>query len=244
MHDPVGNAYWGAVGKMFDDQVTRMKAGLRARYPGDAAAMGMTDALELIGKDRMLPRGSTTTPGAENETLANWATRQQDAWATWAMAGTPQAILTELAVQGFPIGPTGTNIFNHIGLRYYLDTDGTYVADGTSGGTCVNRVYKDGTLPSPPLAGTTLHSSDQFYSCFCVFFLQDVTSLTNDAGNQAKAILNQTVRRYRQGGAHYVGAAVNDSPSINKVCGWPITRMCGETDLKCGGAIGRFIDTE
>jgi hypothetical protein len=243
MHDPVGNAYWAAVGKMIDDQVTRMKTGLRSRYPGDAAAMGMADALALIGKDRMLPRGGTTI-GGENETLAAWAVRQKAAWETWAKAGTPQAILTELAVQGFPIGETGTNILNHLGLRYYLDDSGNYCVDTTSYTVCVNRVTKAGVIPDPPLTGFTLDSRDQFYSKFCVVFFVDVPNLTNDAGNRPKAILNQTVRRYRQGGAHYIGASIIDEPTIAKVWGWPPDRLWGETDLEWGGLINRFIDTE
>lgn len=242
MHDPVGNAYWGAVGKMFDDQVSRMKTGLRSRYPGDAAAMGMADALELIGKDRMLPRGGSTI-GAADEDLTDWAERLQDAWITWAMTGTPRAILTELAVQGFPIGETGTNIFNHLGLRYYLDYTGNYCADSTSYTICVNRVDKTGVIPDPPLTGFTLDSRDQFYSKFCVVFFVDVPELTNDAGNKAKAILNQTVQRYRQGGAHYIGASVIENETV-RVCGWPTTRMCGEDGLTGGGLINRFIDTE
>jgi len=243
MHDPVGNAYWGAVGAMFDDQVSRMKNGLRSRYPGDAAAMGMVDALELIGRDRMLPRGGTT-PGAGNESLASWASRQMDAWSSWLAAGTPKGILTELAVQGFPTWDVGTNIFNHLGHRYYIDHLGEYVADWTSYATCINRVDKTGALHDAGMPGFTMDSRDQFYSRFCIVFFQDVPSLTNEAGNRAKAILNQTVQRYRQGGAKYIGASVIEYPDITKVCGWPTPRVCGEEDLKGGGQINRFIDTE
>ena len=98
MHDAVGDAYWGSVGKVFDDQVTRLKTGIRARFPEDAAAMVMEDALEEIAKDRMLPRGGST-PGANDEPLADWATRLKNAWTTWEMAGSAKGLLTELAVQ-------------------------------------------------------------------------------------------------------------------------------------------------
>lgn len=242
MHDPVGNAYWGGVGKMLDDQMGRLKAAVRARFPDDAAAMGMADALEQQGKDRMLPRGGST-PGAGDETLASWATRLKNAWVTWAMAGQAKGLLTELKVQGFPTGETGASMFNHLGRRYYLDNAGELVVSSPCA-ACVNRMNKLGVVPSPPLKGFTLDVRDQFYSVFCILFLQDVPSLTNDPGNTAKAILNQTVRRWRQGGARYVGAAVVPQENDSWVLGWPPTYVLGQEGLLLGDNGSRFIAPE
>ena len=239
MHDAVGDAYWGSVGKMFDDQVSRMKTAVKARFPDFAAAGGMADALELQGKDRLLPRGGST-PGANDEALATWATRLKAAFSTWALAGSAKGLLTELKIQGFP-GSGGTSICNHVGRRYYLDGSGDLVVTNPAD-VCVNRVALDGTLPSTRLHGFTLEGRDQFYSMFCVLFTVDVASLTNAAGNKPKAILNQTVARWRQGGAHYVGAAVIPPDAIG--LGWPTGNLVGKAGLNFGANGVRFIDTE
>lgn len=242
MHDPVGQAYWGSVGKVFDQQVSRMKTGIRARFPDDAAAMGMADALELQGQDRMLPRGGST-PGAADESLASWATRLKAAWTTWALAGSAKGLLLELAAQGFPTGATGTSVCNHLGRRYYLDDDGNLVTT-TPAMPCVNRTDKTGVIPETPLQGFTFDARPQFYSHFCVLFLEDVTSLTNEDGNTAKAILNQTVRRWRQGGAHYAGAAVAPTATSAKAWGWPNDLKWGQDGLTWGTNGVRFIAPE
>jgi len=114
MHDPVGNAYWGVVGVMLDQQVQRMQLGLRSRYPTDALAAGMSDALDQQGMDCLLPRGGTI-PGATKELDASYAARLLTKWDTWAKAGTPLGLLTALKVAGFPVSSTA----------YYLQADGT-----------------------------------------------------------------------------------------------------------------------
>jgi hypothetical protein len=242
MKDPVGRAYWGSVGKLFDAQVSRMKTGVRARFPTDAAAMGMADALEQSGRDRMLPRGGST-PGANDEALAAWAARQEAAWTTWAKAGSAQGLLLELKAQGFPMGATGVSIFNHLGRRYYLDDAGEVVVTEPCM-ACPNRADKTGTLPGTPLTGFTLDARPQFFAHFCILILQDVPSLTNAAGNTAKAILNQTVRRWRQAGAHYAGASVVPTATSAKVWGWPATLKWGDTGLNWGTNGARYIAPE
>lgn len=242
MHDPIGNGYWGGVGKMFDEQMGRLKAAVRARFPDDAAALGMADALEQQGKDRMLPRGGTS-PGAGDESLTSWATRLKNAWVTWAMAGFAKGLLNELQVQGFPMGNTGTSIFNHLGRRYYLDAGELVVSAPCA--ACVNRTNKLGVIPSPPLTGFTLDVRDQFYSRFCIMIFQDVPSLTNETGNTAKAILNQTARRWRQGGARYVGASVFPQADYAWVPGWPPNMQIGMAgDFVIGDNGARFIAPE
>lgn len=242
MHDPVGQAYWGSVGKVLDLQVARLKSGVRSRFPEDAAALGMTDALEEIGRDRMLPRGGAT-PGANDEALATWAARLKDAWTAWEKAGSAKGLLEELAVQGFPTGELGTVLVNHVGRGYYLDGNGDLVIF-TAFDELGNRVNKLGVVPTPSLKGFTLDARDQFSAHFAILFLQDVPTLTNDAGNVAKAILNQTVRRWRQSGAHYAGAAVVPQENDAEIFGWPQGKLFGDAGRVFGAAGSRVIDPE
>lgn len=239
MHDAVGDTYWRSIGRVVDNQLDRARAGLRARLPDDAAAMGMADALELQGRDRLLPRGGSS-PGAGDETLADWATRLKGAWETWGAAGGAAGLLTELAVQGFPTGETGASIFNHIGRRYYLDEGELVVSNPCM--ASFTRTDKTGVIPDPLLTGFSLDARNQFYSRFCILFLQDVPELTNEPGNAAKAILNQSVERWRQGGASYAGAAVVPVAAEAKVLGWPPEMKYGDEGLVFGDNGARFID--
>jgi hypothetical protein len=242
MHGPVGQAYWSSIGKVLDQQVTRLKLGARMRYPDDAATLGMADALELIGQDRLLPRG-IVNPGSEDESLASWSARLKNAWTTWEAAGNPRGMLLELKAQGFPMGDTGASILNHIGRRYYLDASDVLVIS-SPGGVCVNRTDRTGVIPSPPLSGFTLDARDQFYSHFILLFLQNAPTLLDDPGNVPKAILNQTAQRWRQAGSHYAGAAIVSQAISAKVIGWPPTMCIGDEGLVFGDNNARFIHPE
>lgn len=240
MHDPVGNAYWGVVGSVMDQQVDRMKLGMRCRYPLDAAAAGLSDALEELGKDRMLPRGGTAAGGTD-EAYDAYAARLVNAWATWAKAGTPQGLLIALKAAGFPTGATGAMIVNHIGMAYTLDGSGNLVVSQPCA-ECVNRANLSGVVPSTKLKGFTLDARDQFFSHFAILFLQDVAGLYNTDGNAAKVALNQIVKRWRCGGAIYNGASV--IPADKYVFGWPPTIKFGDAGLTFSGSTARFIDPE
>jgi hypothetical protein len=245
MHDSVGNAYWGAVGKVLDQQIARLKTGMKCRYPLEAAALGMSDALDEIGKDRLLPRGGTT-PGAGDESDSSYAARLVAAWETWAMAGQPRALLLALKVAGFPVhgtgplGTTGCMLVNHIGTIYGLDSSDNLIT--STAGVCANRTNLHGVIPVTKLHGFTLDARDQFFSHFMLIFLQDVPGLDNADGNVIKACLNQTTKLWRCRGAIYNGAAV--VPSGAKVWGWPAPIKWGDTGLKWGANGARFIDPE
>jgi hypothetical protein len=236
MHDPVGNAYWGAVGAMIDQQVARMKLAVRCRYPADALTAGMSDALDEAGRDRLLPRGGTT-PGASDESDASYAPRVQDPWTAWAQAGRPFGLLTALGDAGFPLGPYGAMIVNHLGLTYTLGGSGLVVSN--QGAVCINRQNLHGTVPSPPLTGFTLDARDQFFAHFLILFQETVSGLDNTAGNPIKACLNQTVARWRTGGAIYNGAAI--VPTNDKAWDWPPADEWDENDTWTDGA-AVFID--
>jgi len=143
-------------------------------------------------------------------------------------------------VQGFPTGETGASIFNHIGRRYYLDEGELVVSNPCM--ASFTRTDKTGVIPDPLLTGFSLDARNQFYSRFCILFLQDVPELTNEPGNAAKAILNQSVERWRQGGASYAGAAVVPVAAEAKVLGWPPEMKYGDEGLVFGDNGARFID--
>lgn len=241
MHDPVGNAYWGVVGAMIDQQVARMKLGLCARYPANALAAGMSDALDLQGNDRLLPRGGST-PGASDESDASYAIRLQQAWETWTQAGTPLGLLRALKIAGFPVVATGTGtgtiIVNHIGRVYRLDDSDNLQVQSV--GTCINRMNLQGEIPMLKLNGFTLDVRDQFFSHFMILFLETVADLDNSEGNPVKARLNRTVATWRSGGAIYNGAAI--VPPGGGVWGWPPADVWGAEGDVWGSDGATFID--
>lgn len=154
MHDPVGTAYWGAIGAAIDQQNARMITGLRSRYPMDALAAGMSDALNQQGRDCMLPRGGTT-PGGTDETDASYAPRLQAKWNTWAQAGKPLGLLLALKAAGFPVvTPTANPL-------YYLQADTTLgtSAPGVSGTFIATVEASTGGLFPIPNAATLISQS-------------------------------------------------------------------------------------
>jgi len=240
MHDPVGNAYWGVVGAMIDQQVARMKLGLCARYPANALAASMSDALDKIGRDRMLPRGGTT-PGGTDESDASYAARLANAWATWKMAGTPRGLLLALKAAGFPTGGiTGTMIINHIGIMYALDGSDNLVVIRGACAECLNRTDLTGAIPATKLKGFTLDERDQFYSHFVILFREAIAGLDNTAGNTVKACLNRTVALWRCGGAIYNGATI--VPAGARAWGWPNTAKWGDEGAVWGDNGATWID--
>lgn len=85
-----GEAFLRAIGDVRDGLVQQLKAGVKARFPGEAAP----DALTEIGADRQLPRGPADTD-------ATYAARLQGAWDAWSWAGTPTGVLNALWDAGY-----------------------------------------------------------------------------------------------------------------------------------------------
>lgn len=237
-HGQNSNRIWSAVGAVMDDQVAKMRAAAKLRGPDYCASVSALDALLEHGKDRLLPRGSVSTPGATDEALTAYAARLDQAWTTWAQAGMPLGLLTQLKVAGFPA--TQTYLVNHIGKIYVLDGGGNLTI--SYAGACSNRMDLLGAIPSPLLNGFTLDARDQFYSHFMIIFSTTVTGLANTDGNSAKACLNQTVQRWRSGGAIYEGASMITSG--NPLLGWPAGRLLGSLGAATLGSLGTaiFID--
>ena len=256
MHGRWGNRFWGSVGKVLDAQDDLLRQAASVRTPDGAVALGMSDALDLCGDDRMLPRGGSA-PNVVDESGAAYAARLKKAWTTWGQDNTPTTgkgggagsvlgILTQLKVAGFPIEPTapdywttGAFLVNHIGRIYDLINGELHVVGVVD--PCVNRQQLDGTVPGN-LTGFTLDARDQFYSKFCILFLEDVPTLVNTPC-AAKARLNQICRRWKSAGAIYIGAVVV-TPG-NYLWGWPIAVGINWGNWRATwgtGTSARFID--
>ena len=256
MHGPWGNKFWGAFGKVLDAQNDLMRSARKASMPAGALALGMSDALDRQGDDRLLPRGGTV-PTASDESDAAYAARLQHAWTTWgqddtpftgigAGAGSVLAMLTQLKVAGFPVQPTPPNywttgafLINHIGMIYQTPADNVLDVVGPSG-ACVNRQNLDGTVDGA-LTGFTLDARDQFYSHFCILFPQDVPSLVNTPC-PAKSRLNAICKRWKSASAIYNGCVIVPQETSSECWGWPITGTWGSGTWGTNGA--RFIDPE
>lgn len=82
----------GGLGKVKDQLLARLRAGILARFPDTRFAAD--DALGYKGAERLLPRG----PG---ESSAAYAARLKAAWETWSFAGSHGALLRQLEIAGF-----------------------------------------------------------------------------------------------------------------------------------------------
>jgi hypothetical protein len=180
--------------------------------------------------------------------------RCQAAWTTWGQhetagggAGSAKAILTQLKHAGFPVEPTGSNywttgafLVNHNGWLYQL-VAGELTTVGQIG-ICLNRQDLTGAISGSTL-GFTLDARDQFYSHFCLIFLEDVVSLT-DTDCPAKARLNAVCKRWKSGSAIYNGCVVVPQENSAICWGYPHTTLWGQADLVWGTNGARFINPE
>ena len=251
MHGRWGNGFWGSVGKVLDSQNDLLRHAQSARTPDGALALGMSDALDRQGDDRMLPRGGTT-PTAIDESDAAYAARLKAAWTTWGQdpelgggAGSVLGILKQIKIAGFPIEPTSPNygttggfLINHLGRIYQLIAGELNVVGDAA--VCVNRQNLDGTV-SGTLAGWTLDARDQFYSRWMLLFVEDVSTLT-DSTCAAAVRLNQICRRWKSASAIYSGCAIAPQENSAIVWGWPTTTVWGQASLDWGTNGARFID--
>lgn len=253
-HGPWWQKYWKAIGTVFDAQNDLIRAAQVARTPDGAVQLGMGDALDEQGLDRLLPRGGSA-PDQVDEADADYAERLKHAWTTWGQdsvrgggAGSIRGILEQLDVAGFPVQPTPPNyvttgafFVNHLGYLWQL-RDGEPLMVTTVNG-CVNRTKIDKTLPASPIFGWTLDARDQFYSKWMLLFVEDVPTLTNAADSAPKARLNEICKRWKSGSAIYCGAAIVPTEDSARCWGWPLTDQWGDADV-WGTNGARFIEPE
>jgi hypothetical protein len=120
LRQPQGLAWLRALADAKDGQRERAKQSVKTRFPSFAGR----EALEQLGRERMLPRGFT-------EGSSTYAARLQDAWATWETCGTATGILRALHALGY----TSVYLVSHLGHVHSLDGSGNLVVTTTGGGT-------------------------------------------------------------------------------------------------------------
>jgi hypothetical protein len=192
-------------GGVKDSFLDRARLGVLARMPGaatrevppiqsgDPTPVAPTDALDLIGADRLRRR-------APSETDSAYAPRLITAWEDFALLGGPLGLLTELATLGY----TGANIIQDNGRYWYLT--GATLTSGTLM-TMINRGR----------AGWMFDTRDDLWSRFALLFTADASNLSDVAG---QAILNSTVQQWRPHVSTFIGTFVI---LAGRVWGWPTT---------------------
>jgi hypothetical protein len=88
--DPQSNAWLESIGQTKDFLLDRILQGVKARFPEFAP----TDALDLIGQERLIPR-------LTDEDDDSYRARLLHAWDTWTQAGTALGLLRALYVAGY-----------------------------------------------------------------------------------------------------------------------------------------------
>jgi hypothetical protein len=120
LRDPAGvDGYHQALGDGKDAQVERLKLSVVARMPLRAP----TDALELLGDERGIPRG-------QGEADPAYSLRLWGAWNTWPYAGTALGVLNTLRYAGLTAALVQQNRYG-----FALDAGGALVVSALSGGT-------------------------------------------------------------------------------------------------------------
>jgi hypothetical protein len=218
-----GRAFLDAVGARMDNVVGATKEAVFARLPEFAPS----DAQDVIGADRGLPRG-----GGESD--EDYGARLVDAWNIWGGDNTPltgkgggagsaRGILLQLKALGLPTGSDGATVYNHNGRYAQLDgSDEVVFGDGP---VAVNRSNLLGLVPGN-LKGFTLDWRDQFYAKFGILFPVDVPALRPNT--QLAAAINRMVDRWRQAKEHYVGAFVIEAGGG---WDWPATQTWDDGTL-------------
>jgi hypothetical protein len=207
-----GTRFFTAIGRRMDAIVQLARNATLARLPfiGNAG-----DALDMIGKDRGIPRAPAETDDA-------YALVLQHGWEIWQGDNTPLTgvgggaashlgMLLALERAGCPMGVLGVKIVQQNGRYAQL------VAGALTLGTlmnCVNRQDLTGVRNSRP--GWTFEGRDNFYSEFGLLFPE--TAVIDVAA------VNAAVETWRPAKALYIGAwMINTGTCL----GWPLGRTLG-----------------
>lgn len=226
MRGPWGQRFGEAVGGRMDAIAQRFREAVFARFPRLAAS----DALDAIGRDRLLPRGSGEADDA-------YAARLENAWALWGGDNTPLSgkgggagahlgMLLAIKTAGIATGPNGATIVQQNGRYAQLDANGELVLGTLM--NCVNRVNLLGAIESR--AGWTFDGRDNFYSVFGIVFPQNTLVVA--------ARLNEAVEKWKPSKALYAGAWVLQSGSL---LGWPAGGRTLGTEPVLGGNVALYI---
>lgn len=224
LRGPQGQALSRAMGTEIELQNDLLRQGLLARFPAKGSVDPVTkqyglppsDALNQIGSDRLLPRGT-------GESDAAYSARLAAAWAAWEFAGSHYGVLRALQLAGY----ANMVIVQDNGRYSHLTGsagDLTDLAFGTLM-TCVNRGGKP---------GWTFDTRIDFYSRFAIVFTADASNLSSASG---QAILVDIVSNWKPAKVQFVAAYVI---LTGRLLGWPVGRTLG-TDPNLGGNSVRVI---
>ena len=125
LRQPQGLAWLRAVADTKDALLERAKQSIKTRFPSYAGY----EALEMLGEERMLPRGFT-------ESNTTYAARLRDAWTTWETCGTATGILRALHALGY----TNALLVSNLGHMHSLDGSGNLVVSSTGYGGWVTEI--------------------------------------------------------------------------------------------------------
>jgi len=222
---PPGDAWMRALGAEKDVQLERIRQAILKWMPGrDATAP--TDAVNLIGDERLLPR-------ITGETDAAYAERLRTAWDTWVAAGTYPGLLRALVRAGFPHG-NGTSTGGHIVQR----TQRYGWVDGSD-------VIHFGIHPSPNNHSpwTFDDRGPEAFNQFGILFAADVVDPTDGstplaAGTPGAVILNDLVRLWKPSKGRFMGTWIIVS---GPTWGWPVDAKWGDGGRVWGVGSTRFI---
>lgn len=193
-----------------DIQFERARQAVLSNNPAKCPA----DALDVIGKERGLPRA------ASGESDAAYAERLRTCWDAadgWSFAGSHGGLLKALARAGFPQGdPAGAHIVQRVNLYSWL------AAGVVTFGTHALWTF-DGSPPG-------------IWNQFGIIFGADVAGLS--AGSASAAVLNQLVASWKPAKARYMGCWVIVSGTV---WGWPPTAKWGDAGRLWSSATVRFI---
>lgn len=120
LRDGTGERYLYTCGLMVDARMSRLIQGMMARMPRSSLAsyQAPTDALNITGGDRQIPRGPL-------ETDAAYAVRVQRAPSMWQIWGNSRALLTQLNAFFTPQIPT-IYIVTNAGQWSWMTPDGAF----------------------------------------------------------------------------------------------------------------------
>jgi hypothetical protein len=226
--DAVGKAIAKTTGAAYDVERDRILQAVLKRFPTagqldtDPASptfgqllIAPDDALDQIGQDRMLRRGT-------GETSSAYAARLLDAWNIWMFAGAHYGVLRALTTAGY-VDPI---VVQDNGRWARLTGSSGTLSDLAVGSLmgCKNR----GGHP-----GWSFDSRTDFYSRFGLVFETDATNLQTDSG---QAIMNDIVTEWSPERV-FVGTWVI---LTGRVLGWPLGRVLGGGET-LGGNTHRFI---
>jgi hypothetical protein len=205
-----GAHFWGAHGRVLDDEVERLIEATQASFPGKCAS----DALPGISAELQIPQGA-------GESEAAFRTRLLDPWSAWARASWPVGLLLALYYDGY----TNVVIVQQNGLYYTLTTPPA--ADplaSLNSGTLSALIAPLTSMPNPTRAAIpqaspwcAFDNDIEVCSRFAIilptppaFFPPDATALAN---------LQRTIRLWRPGKATCMGIV---AISTGRCFGWPL----------------------